>query len=181
MKPALPIDARSALLRRGGTSFALAAVAFARGTRNWHALSVSLAHPADEIRSVIEEHPGASALAAAADRSFSDSPGELPDWLDALTDDGLILLGDRVAPFWPPSGGAPLRGRDGGIAALAIAFCRRMDRIRAMGDRLPPEDARQLLRRARLAAVLLEPGAPSAMKRQIRALVEGGNLGTTHP
>ncbi len=163
----------------------LAATARARGRRaardRWYALCPQMIAAAEQVLLVLEGGVAPELLTVAVQKAMTDEPvTAVPKWALPLTEhpESIALLGkdidQRLIRAALPSETPSLDEHSIGLAALAVAFCRSQDSLRALAGHLPEGDARTVLRRARLAQATVSAGEPSKtrgeLKRRMREL-----------
>jgi hypothetical protein len=149
----------------------------------WHVLSRDIAAAAEQILGELEIEVPPSGLAAAVGAAMGESPATAePAWTAPLARDPEAFgrVGRVAASSWPA--GFPIAAPDAeherGVALVALALCRSVDTARALAGRLGAEDARTLVRSARLYQAVARPGEPSAARAAVRAALEpGGTVG----
>jgi hypothetical protein len=166
----------------------LAATAHARGQRAgagpWHVLSRSTVAVAEQLLRALEECPDSRTVAAAVSAAMAAGPvTAAPSWAATVWERpgeleriGESIAAEDLAPAFPA--GADARRADvrtRGLAALAVALCRGLDGVLALGAKLGEADREQLVAMARLAAVQVDPGAPTRVRGRIRGVVVAGS------
>lgn len=164
----------------------LAALAYTRGQRSgqgpWFVLPPEMVSATEEILVALERGPGAEAMAAAVGSAMGPEPATAaPAWAAPLVEDpdALATVGRGVecgdlVPALPAAREAHrLSDRHAGLAAVAIAFCRSVDVVGDLSQRLELEDGASLERMSRLAGTTVEPGQPTRVRRAIKRLLAG--------
>jgi hypothetical protein len=180
----MPDDEAARLLGRGGRMLGLAAVAHARGQRAgagpWHVLSTETVAVAEQLLLALEESRDSWVVAAAVTAALAAGPvTAVPSWAATVWEQPgeLERLGESIeaAELDPafPSGTSAKHAdvRTRGLAALAVALCRGLDGVLALGAKLGESDRATLIAMARLAAVQVDPGAPTRVRGRIRRVV----------
>lgn len=174
------------LLARGGAALTLAVVAHSkiiedRGREPWQVLSPEIVAAAEQAYAALAVDPDPALLALALQSALCRRPmTALPEWMAPITREPACVsyLGRHVQDSKLTPALGRLRSassdREKGLAALALALCRRQDTLRTLASRLPETtDARLLTRMGLLAYVLAVPGEPSAMRGEVRKLIKG--------
>jgi hypothetical protein len=160
----------------------LAAVARAHGQQAgagpWHVLPPETVAAAEQLLGVLEEPGDSDSVAMAVSAALAPGPATAaPTWAAGAWErpDGLEAIGARArSPDLIPALGdavdqADMRKR--GLAALAVALCRSIDGVEALGAKLGGEDSAALVRMARLAGALVGPGQPTRVRGSIREIL----------
>jgi hypothetical protein len=171
------------LLGRGGRMLALAAVAhargFTRGVDEWCVLSPQLSATAYQVMEVIEAGVDPGLVAWALGRALEGEPvTAIPSWIrPALENDELASrIGETIddellLPALSP-GQRLSKGTQRWVAALAVAFCRSFDSLKALTAKMPRADGEAALRMSRLAQATVSSGAPSKLRHELKRLVK---------
>ncbi len=171
------------LLARGGQPLALAALAKSRGQRAgqgpWYGLSGQLKAAAEELLFVLDQEPDPHALELALRAAMDQRPATAaPSWIaplgrvpDILEKIGAELDDQLIAPALGSSQ-KEVKGRERGLAGLAVAFSRSLDTRQAVAERLESSEDRELfLRMGCLAQVNSGPGQPTKVRARIKLLL----------
>jgi hypothetical protein len=150
----------------------------------WSALSRELSAAVEQVLRFLEETPDFEVVQSAVLKTMSgEQVAAEPKWTRSICRDPEILYragGALDDTFLTPALGkrvSKLTPRIKGLAGMAVALCRNQDTISTLAEKLPKEDARLMVRMARLAQATVGPGEPSTMRGRLRALLgelEGG-------
>ncbi len=171
------------LLGRGGSALLAATVARARGfevgQHKWHALSPDLIASVEQVLGFLAEGLPLDWLEIAVRKSLGGDPvASIPSWLTPVyqTPDALSFIGNSVQRVEvAPALGIRVRHPSKhylGLAATALCLSRMQDTLDTLSRHLNIEERSLIVRMGRLAAVTVQPGAPTAMRRRIRALLK---------
>lgn len=160
---------------KGGTILGIAATSHAKGISHWNALGPALLNPVAGLVRHLDSSQEVVALTTAVRHTIQgDFASIVPDWVVRLIKDSPLLerVGNEVTHYWPPDSThiAPV-GRAGGQSALAVAICRNTDLAKAVTDLFALSEQSQFWDLVSLAAVLSPPGTPSALRKQIKSIV----------
>ncbi len=180
-------EALRELLARGGAALTLAVISFsnrdANGEREpWSVLSPELIAGAEQIGAAVAACEAEEALALAVQSALAPARTALPEWLTpTLTEPKcLSFVGRNTGDFDLLAALGPGRvassDRERGLAALALALCRRQDTLLTLASRLPESsETRLLIRMGRLANVTAAPGEPSKLRSALRRRLKGAS------
>ncbi|MBN2803958.1 MAG: hypothetical protein JXR91_12770 [Deltaproteobacteria bacterium] len=159
------------LLNKGGEVFTIAAITFIKYGLNhsYNALSPSTAHSVSKIYNIISNLENIRDIELPLKIAVSDMLSTVaPSYLKNMSKKDVENIGNQLTPLWPPvKTGTQLKGFDGGIAALAIAYCRNSDTVKDVAGILK-QDSSELIRKAALAQLLVTPGVPGMTKLAIK-------------
>jgi hypothetical protein len=171
-------DSYGRLLSRGGRNLAMAVVFISKevksGSQRWHALSPGMRRSADKIINEVK-NCNKAVLQTALMAAMGEAPAtRAPLWIEKgdHNEQWLKMVGDNIKPIWPPrADGRVITGVAGGLAALAISFCRSHDAALAVSLLLPEPYGRQMFKMSYLANVLAASEIPSEMRKSLRVLL----------
>ncbi len=166
------------LLKRGGAALAFGALSAAKlvPKQKWTSLAPSIKHAASENYDTILNLRNRAVLESSLDVAISHKSCTLaPLFIKNISEDLIVTIGDAFSPLWPPvPEGKKLTGYEGGLAVLAIAFCRNMDRAKDVSKYLK-KDGCKMYRMSRLADIMIDEGIPSRTRKDLKIFIKQKN------